>query len=564
MEHFRHIIETFLQMELGEDPETAQVLQNVFTFIKDQKEIRFFVDGTHHFGHQAASVNLMKRLIDRTDYAGRIRIVFAENLGLPPNSTAYKLAVLLTGLDPRWIDTTVLTYGPCRHISFLRYEDRDHLVDEVPLGFTGGADDMTINFARELKVSHFLRLQPYLWDDEASKKADPYYASSRLETPQGQSFYMVDAHPSFQTFPITYPTSLCADVSEQTWNWYATTQDFDQDLRISTRNARAVYRAWDENSVLALWPLYGLHQFRDQIAEMAMNILFVALSAQQTIRRPIVACCFNKPTAIPHFEALLTPFAHDLVSGNVELGAFRTALKQEYARVQGSEDQLSAERLDQFVGETARHARPWIERGSRITCLSGYDSKCGTVDISSALETTMSHATQHDIIMALLGPVPADVYNSLYVRSALPGLFEGQATSSLMVSLGKAFLQVSREDNEIKDNYPAIVGRSNYSGLASACWEAAFQLRSQRCLRYLQRDFAADPRDYFSRLSQISDFLIDTQNPSSQLSSYFTALGSYYRQDIHDKFVLGLLALFTSPLVDERNPSRSDHMNDHP
>jgi hypothetical protein len=558
MEHFRHIVETFLQMEMAEDPETAQVLQNMFTLIKDQKEIRFFVDGTHHFGHQAASVNLMKRLIDRTDYAGRIRIVFAENPGLPPNSTAYKLAVLLTGLDPRWIDTAVLNYGSCRHISFLRYGDLDRLVDEVPLGFTGGADDMAINFARELKVTYFLRLQPYLWDDEASKKADPYYASSRLETSKGQSFYMTDAHSSFRTLPVTFPRSLCADVSEQTWNWYSTIQDFDPDLQISTRNARAVYRAWEANSLLALWPLYGLHQFRDQVAEMAMNIVFVAFGAQHTLGRPIVACCFNRPTAIPHFEALLTPFAGDLVSGNIQLGAFRAALKREYCRVHGGEDQLSAERLDQFVGETARHARPWIERGSRVTCLSGYDSKCGMVDISSAIERAMSGASPHDIIIVLLGPVPADVYNAFYVRSALPGLFEGQATSSLMVSLGKAFLQVSREDSEINDNYPAIVGRSNYSGLAAACRETAFQLRNQRCLSYLQGDYAANPRDYFCRLSQISEFLINTQSPTSQVASYFTALGSYYRQDIHDKLVLGLLALLTSPFVDERDPSRSD------
>lgn len=564
MEHFRHIVETFQKMEAGQDPETTRVFQDVFALIKDQKEIRFFIDGTHHFGHQAASVNLMRRLIDRTGYAGRIRIIFAENPSLPPNSTAYKLAVLLPGLDPRWIDTSVITYGSCPHISFLPYGYRDRLRGEVPLGFTGGADDMTINFARELKVACFLRLQPYLWDDEASKNADPYYASSRIETARGQFFYMVDAHSSFRNFPVTFVPSLSVGLSEKTWNWYATTQDFDQDLRTSTRNARAVYRAWGKNSDLAIWPLYGLHQFRDQIAEMVMNILFIAFSAQQTLRRPIVACCFNKPTAIPHFEALLTPFAHDLTSGNVELSTFRTALKQEYARVQGSEDQLSAERLDYFVGETARYARPWIERGSRITCLSGYDSTCSTVDISPALETTMSRATHHDVIMALLGPVPADVYNAFYLRSALPGLFEGQATSSLMISSGKAFLQVSREDSGITDNYPATVGRANYSELASTCREAAFQLRSQRCLHYLQCDHPADPRDYFRQLNQICEFLIDTQNPASRLSSYFTALGSYYRQDIHDKFALGLLALLTSPLADAHDPSSSDPMNDQP
>jgi hypothetical protein len=176
----------------------------------------------------------------------------------------------------------------------------------------------------------------------------------------------------------------------------------------------------------------------------------------------------------------------------------------------------------------------------------------------------MSLATHHDIIMALLGPVPADVYNAFYVRSALPGLFEGQATSSLMISSGKAFLQVSREGSGITDNYPATVGRSNYSELASTCREAAFQLRSQRCLCYLQ----CDPRCRSERLLQPTkpDIRIPHRYAKPGIASLilFHCLGSYYRQDIHDKFVLGLLALLTSPLADEHDPSRSDHMNDHP
>ena len=551
MEHFRHIVENFLLMETADDPETTRVLQDVFALIKDQKEIRFFVDGAHHFGHQAASINLMRRLIDRTGYAGRLCIIFAENPSLPPNSTAHKLAVLLPGVDPRKIAASVITYGPCRHISFLPYNDRHRLRDEVTLGFTGGADEMSINLARELKVIYFLRLQPYLWDDHASKKADPYYASSRIETPQGQSFYMVDAHSSFRSLPFTFPPSLCADVSEEIWNWYATTQNFDQDLRINTKNARAVYQMSQEHTRLGLWPLYGLHQFRDQISEIALNIIFTAFGAQQVLGRPIMACCFNKPTAIPHFEALLSPIADDLVSRDFELTAFKNALGREYARVMGR-GELSQEMLDRFVCETARHVGPWIEQGARLVCLSTYDFVQGTyMDIASSLEATMNRAAQYDVIVALLGPVPGDVYNAFFARSALPGVFEGQATSSLMISSGKAFLQVHREDSEITDNYPATVGLFNYGEVASACRETALQLRSQRCLHYLQRDHTANPRDYFRQLSRISKFLIDTQDPASQVSSYFNALGSYYRQDIHDKFVLGVLALLTSQLVDD-------------
>jgi hypothetical protein len=546
---FSSIIRSLAEAETIKDQTARQALHEMSSLIKDQEEIRFFVDGTHHFGHQAASVNLMKRLIDWTGFAGRIRVIYAEASTVPPGSTANKLAVLLPGLDPRRINTTAIMFGTCKNITFLPYEERESLIDDATIGFTGGADDMSINLAAELKVKYFLRLQPYLWDDDTSRKANLHYESSRIETPSNQYFYMVDEHPGFRHLPIKFPKTCCSHVPNEVWTWYGTTQDFDTDLKIRTKNAKSIYQTFRQNKDLHLWPLYGLHQFREQIAEMAMHIVFTAFLAQQTIQKPIVVFCMNKPKDIPHFQNLLVPFARDLTEGDCDLNYFKSSLTEHYVQELRTSHDYSTERLNSFVDEMAEHVRPLIKKASTLTFLTDYDPATNSyIDISESLNRAISTARENEVVVALIGPIPGDIYNYFYGNSTFPGLFEGQATSSLVVSLGRPFLQIHREDSAIEDNYPSSIGRKDYTQISSTVKNAALQLRAQRYSQYILGPTPKEPGQYFSQLGNIANFILELQDPSSQMSSYFSALGEYYQQDIHDKFVLGLIALLTAPL----------------
>lgn len=51
-------------------------------------------------GHQATTVSLLKQLIDRTGFAGRATLVYADPVKVAHGDTARKLAYLLVGLDP--------------------------------------------------------------------------------------------------------------------------------------------------------------------------------------------------------------------------------------------------------------------------------------------------------------------------------------------------------------------------------------------------------------------------------------------------------------------------------
>src|SRR5581483_10399279 len=79
-----------------------------------------------------------------------------------------------------------------------------------------------------------------------------------------------------------------------------------------------------------------------------------------------------------------------------------------------------------------------------------------------------------------IGPVPGEVFNYLYANSAMPGVFEGQNTSSLVISLGRPFLQLRRESSGIEGPYPKKIGAREFADEAAAAETAALALRDGR------------------------------------------------------------------------------------
>lgn len=543
MGYFSVLMKLFTEADDIEDQSLNKALSDILALIKNQRELRFLVDGTCNYGHQAGTVHIVKRLIDLTQFNGRIKVIYADADGGASGGTADKLALLLTGLDPREIDTTTIAYGTCKNIQFLDYKDRGTLVDEVRFGFTGGADDMTINFATELRVKYFTRLQPYLWDDDESNKADTYYESSRIEEAGDKYFYLVDEFPGFRRLAYKFPKDRCTAIDTEVWTWYGRKQTFDAGLKIRTNNVRCLYEACQKKPRLQMWPVYGLHHFRENVAEMVMNMIFSAFQAQQTIGKPILALFLNEPTDILHLQEYLLPFARDLADRNYDLRYFKAALAAKCDPELSLDASSSNANLNAFVAEIADQVRTWINVGSKLTFLTAYGTRDSTYfDISGRLTTVIENVVDNEIIVALIGTVPVDIFNYFYATCQIPGVFEGQSSSSLAISLGRAFLQIPRRDDVIHNTYPSFLMGNNHNHSASTASDAALQLRDQQYKLYLRSDGTTDPKQYFAQLSKTSRFIINTQDKSSDISAYFTALGNYFQKDIHDKFLLGLVA----------------------
>jgi hypothetical protein len=179
----------------------------------------------------------------------------------------------------------------------------------------------------------------------------------------------------------------------------------------------------------------------------------------------------------------------------------------------------------------ANHAREWMADGLRFSVISGYDADDARgSDISERLES-LGGVGPDALTLVFLGPVPGDVFNHLFATAALPGVFEGQATSSLVISLGRPFLQLDRKAEVVHDNYPASIGGIDYHHLAA---------RARSAARHIVEPLGVEQA---GGLTDVADFLVDSQDPASAVRQYFDALGAYYRADAHDKLLLGLLAL---------------------
>jgi hypothetical protein len=531
------------QLAQATDMEGAvnSAIADILGLIKKQKELRFFVDGTRNFGHQSATVHIMKRLIDMTEFNGRVKVIFADAAPDAGLTTGDKFAILLPGVDPRNLETAAIQYGSCQNIRFVSFQRRQALGDEVQFGFTGGADDMGMNLSAEVRVKSFVRLQPYLWDEGKECKHGAYYESSRIESSDGKYFYPVDEYPDFRKFPYKFARMGVSMVGPRVWQWYESEQNFDQGLGIRTRNTHVLYRASQREPELMVWPIYGLHHFGNSYPEMTMNLVCSAFLAQQAIARPIVALFLNSPETVPQLSKYLLPFARDLSEKNYDLRYFKGAIAAVHDPVPDSP--LSAAYIDRFVAQIAAQVRPWIDGGSRLTFLSDHDAETGGwLDISEPLKEASAGATGHDIIVALVGPIPVDIFNYFYATCEIPGVFEGHNSSSLALSLGRPFLQIPRSDSPMQNTYPSQLMGKNYEHFATIANEAALPLRDQRYQSYFLRDNPTDPERYFAELSKTSRFMVDVQNRSSDMKKYFDELGDFFQHDIHDKLLLGLLA----------------------
>ena len=524
------------------DPSLVSAISKMLSHLRSQQELRFFVDGTPNCGHQAATVHLIKRLVDLSSYTGRITVVYADIHRGSFGSTADKLALLLPGLDPAKIDTATLAYGGCKDIRFLNYNSKHALVDEAYFGFTAAADDMRINFAIELNVKLFLRLQPYQWEDHNSKKSDQFYVTSRVETSTGRCFCLAEENPPFRNMPYKFSVAVQNSVDDGVWDWYGNQQTFDLDLRLRTRIARILYNAKCRNARLSLWPIYGLHHFKNSLVEVGMNLLLAGLHVQQSTPGPVVMVLINHASDLAGLGELISPFAHDMASGNYRLENFKAALA---ARHQSRSDESPCNgALDAFTVEIANRLREWMDCRGRIVLLSGHGGKSReSIDLSDVLEEALSTASDYDFLVVNTGPLPGDIYNYFYAHCEMPGVFEGKHTCSLSISLGRPFLLMPRENAAEEEPYPEAIAGRKFVKIAKRASAAAISLRFQRYEPYLRRSCPLAPAEYLNALGKTADFILSTRNEKSEVASYFRSLGGYFQEDIHDKSVLGLIAL---------------------
>ncbi|MDO9598444.1 MAG: hypothetical protein Q7J47_12055 [Azoarcus sp.] len=490
---------------------------------------------------------ILRRLIELTAFTGCVVVLYADYGRALLGNTAAKLALMFPGLDPARMADGFAAYGTCRNIRFLPYECRSALTEAVAFGFTGGADDMSTNYALQLNVRFFARIQPYLWDDPPSKKADSYYESSRVEQPDGRHLYMVDAFPAFQDLPIKPPRTETYVLDSVIWDWYADGQTFDEDLARRTRNARAILaacgrtRAEDVDSPL-LWTMYGLQHFTATAPEMFLVCVLAALRCQRDAPRSIVICSCSPHAELTGWASLIDALADDLGVGSTDLPALRTTLAARHTREFG-EGVLSTAKLDPLI----RTLGAWIHDRSDTACIRvhrGYDANTKQwMDISGDLDSTLREMVSPTVHFVELGSVPMDVFHHCVTNSDLPSVIEGQAAANLMTSQGRPFLQILRPEHVIKNGYALCGQQHTGSRMPAMAAQVAATIRDQLPERCLASVSAQSPVDFCAELDRIAAFVLEASCTSTGVARYFSMLGHHFARNGQDKLLVALLAV---------------------
>lgn len=513
-------------------------LTEMLSLLGEQTEWRVFVDGTKNLGHQASTVMLLRRLIDLTTFQGRVVIVYADYDRAILGYTAYKLSLMFTGIDPRQLDNQVASYASCSEIRFLPFHRADELREPVIFGFTGGADDLAFNGAAALNVRFFLRLQPYLWDDPPSSPRDAYHECSRIEQPNGQHFYPIEAWPELQAMAIQPPLSPSEEAKNASWHWYKTKQEFDTGLACRMYNAWAVLDTSHQGGCL-LWPVYGLQHFENDAAHIALSCALVGLSLARKLSSTILLCSFSPMQVSSDWADLVDALSQDLASGEYEMPRLTAALAQRNA-VDINTGRLQALDLIRW----ARALGDWLSANCTGSALvlhrSSHAGRWNRIDAD--LSTVLTLHGDVAVHLIELGPIALDVFQQFVMEADLPCVIEGQATANFLTTLGQPFLQLLRREHVIKNGY-ATLGDIILNAVAEHMAVLARSLRDLSPMSMSDKSALGDPSEYCQKLDRVVQALDDATNKESMVHRYFLELAEHFSRPVNDKLTMMLLAL---------------------
>ncbi|MET3132788.1 LysM repeat protein [Oxalobacteraceae bacterium GrIS 1.11] len=516
--------ELFAMLAHADAENNAAAREGIRQFINmlgEEKEIRFYVDGTPNFGHQATTVYLMKRLVNLCRFSGKIVMVYAD--AASGKSTPEKLAQLLTGVVPDTIDTKTVKYGSCEDIIFMKVAAAAALAP-VNFGFTGGADDMSVVLANTIRTDFFLRLQPYMWGPANS---EPF--ASRIEfldQPANAAIKLKDMNATIDLLAYKYDRDIVRKVPAEVWDWY-TTQSFNPKLKANTPKAMALAKAAPANPAGCIfWPAYGLHQFGGDNRDVLLNLVIVGLSYQASLgfKGPPIAL-----TLMNDFATLDFTFVNLFAQDNI--AEIAKALDEDCLGMMG--EAMKRERLPRI----AAIIEDLMVLGERLK---------PSVHMRAANDLTPAEITQlvtnakpGGLLIIPLGAVPQEIFDYFYANATLPPIFEGQGTSSLMISLGMPYLQTPKQDTE-GNNYPSIPPVFKPRGtMPQDCNLIAETLRIG-VRNIVVTDYGVD---YAEMMATVQQFVSNVSTVQLWIA-YFELIGLYYQNDVHDKLLAGCVALY--------------------
>ncbi|MGS2763399.1 hypothetical protein [Sinomicrobium sp. M5D2P9] len=488
----------------------------------DNPVIRMYVSATKGSGHQGSTVALLHQLANPEvengfAYKGTIEVYYS-----PDGNDLEKLLLLLPELDGKTEGKVVNA-----NVQLLPLPDKDQPpVNEVNLGFTGGADDTHTpsgkkvpNFAKTINTRYFLRLQPYKWtmgENQIQFNSDRNPITLTEQNVLGYSSFAQRAY--FMRVPAT--------ISEADWKYYRGEKKYAQQTEVVSW----VIGQPDYDYAV----VYGINN---------TTPMAYAYSAEERM-----------------FEAILSMMASQRNGPGISDGA-RPIVVISLGNFRNREDELESlfkggpAGTDNLVEDAAKVQQNRSTYLTQVKAAERIQLEWSHDMISIQRHLDWLSGSKDRVLFVQLGGVPKPLYNLLLQKTTLPPVFEGQGTTNDVLNMGKYYLQPNLRSNV---NYPStIIGYSEYVKIDVSpiiAYIPALPLQLQEMANNMNYPVNAWPAQSEDTPCEImGQFIKDyrSEDDHGVYKRYFRTIADFYQDPRNDKFryAVGYLNYIISPEV---------------
>lgn len=442
-------------------PVLKQAYREFADTLKGVDVIRIYVDGTPGMGHQASSIHVLRALAASPEppdfgygYDRTIEVYY--QIRNPEENTLDKLHLLLPELHGE--NEGHLNGQGSALVKLILYDDNQPPEDRVPFGFTGGADNypdenVSPDFARNLNVAYFLRLQPYKWSNlQGIQLHDGSYTNFNEVEILGEETFVNRAY--YQP-----PVRL----SDEIWHQYTTSQDINLKNRASIlqwliQQARA--------EAIDLQLVYGVRSRAcpmkpNDPVDALVSIIIAALEWQWKDEKIWKA---SKPTVVVNLDT----FDFSEIGADVKSIEYITDVLAG-GPIVAEQEIIAYKELEGRYKTTFKYRCEYLDLIKAATRVKAQDG--GRLQDVIAFEEWLKKANDR-VLFVQLGPVPPPLFNVSFANSTLPVIFEGMGTANLALSLGRWYLHVARPDLH-RVLYPNVALTDDPTDAGSAFQNAA-------------------------------------------------------------------------------------------
>lgn len=480
---------------------------------KPDRTMRILICNSPNFGHQANTIHVMRHFLRKFKPTGKIEVVYDDD---HINDQLYgsmreKLQILVPFFNKEIPDRqTVNMEGvSVRFIPFVYGRTKLNMMN---YGLTGGFDYDDILMNEEFITEMFWKLQPYKWNHPSAFYEEQTFSFDKISENVASGPFS-DMVYSYE--PVDYT------LTKEVLDWYTGPLSGEK-LRQNTVLAKCLFEA--KNPEKLLWPIYGIHAMKafSIIPELLLKFILSGLLTARSLKKPVlmVFLCDFKGDTVKLIEFLTSFLLKDVEKAKKDLKPFIDEIKslRDVSRANSNANVFNfTDPILDSIPETITSIYSMFDNLDNIKIYS---------TITETLITEINQDKSLSIHVLFLGNVPMPVFQKFFSEADLPPVFEGQGTSSMMISSGKPFIQFNGGNNGGINNYNVFRVPEDISQI--------LQKNASMLIPPAEKKEAL-----IASIREFSSFINSCYN--KQYESYFQHISQQSRNIVNDKFLMGMI-----------------------